>query len=412
MALSPAVKPFHGWFYNTGIVKRYSSVVCPPYDVIDKKKKDFCYKKSPYNFCRILLKEEGKTYRDLAERFREWLDNGIFIRDEKESLYLYRQRFTVAGKRLERIGVIGLLSLDDTGLIHPHEYTHQKAKDDRFNVLKETQANLEAIFVISPQRFKHTRLIYRKIRHTAPKLSCTDEDRVQHTLWAVNTKGYLERIGRECVHKKLVIADGHHRFEVSREYFSRIGKESGLQGSRYLLAYFTDVSALTVFPTHRIITLRKSLPELIRVFSGYFAVRSVKNSTALTCRLEKTYPDTFSFGVYHNRKYLLFSRKKEPLLNEFPFPGQNRIVTRLDVFLLHKVVFDIMMKVPQGTEISYTHSEKEAVKMAQGRNRYAFMLKATSLNEIILLAKRGIRLPQKSTYFYPKVLSGMLLRRL
>jgi len=412
MAASPAVKPFHAWFYNKGIIKNYSSVVCPPYDVIDNEKKDFYYRKSPYNFCRILLKEEGKTYRDLAERFREWMRNGIFIRDEKESLYLYRQRFIVAGKRFERIGIIGLLRLDDAGLVHPHEYTHQKAKDDRFNVIQETQANLEAIFVISPQRFKQTLAIYRKLRHTAPKLSCTDEDRVQHTLWAVNTKEYLRRIGRECAGKKLVIADGHHRFEVSREYFSRIGKKKGLPDSNYLLAYFTDVSALTVLPTHRIIALRESLPELIRILSKYFTVNSVGNKKVLKRRLERTDPDIFAFGVYHHGKYLVFFRKKAPLLNEFPFPGQNHAITRLDVFLLHKVVFDIIIKVPQGTEISYTHSEKEAVTMAQERNRYAFMLKATSLDDIILLAKQGIRLPQKSTYFYPKVLSGMLLRRL
>lgn len=406
-----SIKPFKGWFYNTAKIGAYEKVVCPPYDVIDARKKAQCYENSPYNYCRVLLKEEGKTYKDLAERFKQWLHQGIFTQDAHEALYFYRQRFALGKTKHERVGIIGLLRVDDETLIYPHEYTHQKAKDDRLSVLKEVQSNLEPIFIITADPFKKTAVVYRAIKKSAPRLSFRDADGVQHDLWAVTDPETVIAIKKEFQHKKMVIADGHHRFEVSREYYQTIGKKEGIVDSNYILAYFTDCSSLTVLPTHRIVRLHRPCEQIKDTLQENGQVTEYRSLETMQKALYRAPLEDLAFGIYCEKKYLLYQQKKSLVLKKSRLPQENKVYANLDVFLLHKVIFDIMIKVPQNTEIAYTHADQEAISLADSQHACAFLVRATTLDEIIHLAQKGIRMPQKSTYFYPKVLSGMLLRR-
>lgn len=411
MIKAPSIKPFQGWFYDHNKISTYADVVCPPYDVIDAKKKEHYYQSSPYNYCRILLKEDGCSYQDLAERFNSWVKEGVFQQDGQPAYYLYRQRYKTGGGKEERLGFIGLLRADDEKLIHPHEYTHQKAKDDRFNVLKEVRANLEPIFIIAPDPVKIIQRLYRRFHKNKPVLSLKDRDNVHHTVWKINKPADIAALTKEFQNKKLVIADGHHRFEVSREYFLEIGKKQGISDSNYLMAYFTDCSALTVLPTHRVIRLPYSRQRLVELLSAQGKVAQYNNHRELSQALQKIPHGSMALGIYQDSHYLLFTSAKSMLLKKIQEIPSSKIFAHLDVFLLHKIIFDIILRIPAGTEITYTHSDSEAIEMAREQNGYAFLVRPTTLKEIIQLARKGIRMPQKSTYFYPKVLSGMVLRR-
>jgi len=411
MSTGTSIKPFQGWFYNTDKISSYADVVCPPYDIIDAKKKEHYYQNSPYNYCRILLKEDGRTYQDLAERFNAWIREGVFKQDAHPAYYLYRQRYVLQGQKQERLGFIGLLRSDEEKLIHPHEYTHQKAKDDRFNVLKEVRANLEPIFIISSDPVTIIQRLYRKVRKSKPVLSLKDQDAVYHTIWKINKPADVSAITKEFQNKKMVIADGHHRFEVSREYFFEVGKKQGTPDANYLMAYFTDCSSLTVLPTHRIIRLPYTRQQLVELLSAQGKVAQYNNHKELAQALQKIPHSSMAFGIYHDKHYLLFTVAKTRLLKKAREVPSSKIFAHLDVFLLHTVIFDIILRVPAGTEITYTHSDAEAVDLSDAQKAFAFLVRATTLKEIVQLARKGIRMPQKSTYFYPKVLSGMVLRR-
>jgi len=396
--MSFIIKPFCALYYNPFLVKDFSRVICPPYDIIDKKQLKILRKRCSYNFSRILL-ASNNNYKKIGERFKEWLKKGILIKDEKENLYLYKQNFKYEDKIYTRFGIISLLRMDKKGVVFPHEYTLREPKEDRKRIIEEIQANLSPIFVIVPESLRIFKRIYRKYSKKRPFLEFKDKEGNFHCIWKIKENKDIEKICKEIDKHKLVIADGHHRFEVTYCYYRK--NRNKFKDLNYILAYLTDVQkGLLILPTHRVVKCERDILKRLEI---YFYVEEIKEK-----KLEKKLKENkeiFSFGIYKDKKFYFLKLKKLSVLDKIT---KSEVYQYLDTYLLHKFVFSLL-KI-KGDKIKYTHSIKEAKKMVD-KKRVAFLLRPTLLEVIYEIATRRLRLPQKSTYFYPKVGCGLLMRK-
>jgi uncharacterized protein (DUF1015 family) len=392
------IKAFRATYYNPSIFKNLSRVTCPPYDVINKRQEFSLRRKSPYNFCNVLL-SEGGNYKKLGRRFRQWFNQKILIKDNKESLYLYEQKFKIEGKKYLRFGALALLKMNGKKAIYPHEHTLKAPKEDRKKIIREVQANLSPIFVIASGRLKVLRRLHQSYRRKKPFAVFKDSDGNANRVWKIEDKITIQQLCREFDKHKLTIADGHHRFEVSYGYYLK--NKARFKDLGHILAYVTDAQkGLVILPTHRIVSFKENLSLLDNKIGQYFKKEEVKEQE-LKRKLKNT--KEFCFGLYCNGKFYFIKLKNKLILDRI-FKGS--IYKNLDTYILHQLVLPLFNI---GGNIQYTHDIAEARKLAI-KDKAAFILRPTELEAVFKIANQGYRLPQKSTYFYPKVLSGIVVR--
>jgi len=391
------VKPFRATHYNLDFIKDYSKVVCPPYDVISKKQLRLLRKKSPYNFSNVLIADNG-NYKKAGITLRKWVRKNILIEDRAESLYLYEQKFTVGKKRFQRFGILSLLKMDNRD-IFPHEYTLKRPKEDRKRIIKAVEANLSPVFVIAARRLDSLQSTYKYYCRQKPFLRFDDYEGNGNRIWKVSDRRRISQIAKAIADSKMIIADGHHRFEISFDYFKK--NKNKFKDLNYILAYITDCQkGLNILPIHRVINVKDKPQIFLKKLRKYFKVMQVKQSL-----LERKINGSrqFSFGVYRGSKSYFLELKDLKALDKLP----NKIYKQIDAYVFHQLVLPLFKK---DGEIEYTHSIGGAKQMA-GKRKTAFILKAIDLNSVFKISSKGFRLPQKSTYFYPKVLSGIVMRR-
>lgn len=396
--LSKKIKPFRATYYNQEIVKNLSNVISPPYDVINKKQEEVLRKKSPYNFCHTLL-TINSDYQALGNKFRSWISEKVLVDDDKECLYLYEQTFKTGGKTYKRFGMLSLLNMDNKK-VFPHEHTLSAPKEDRKKIIREVEANLSPIFVIISKYSKVFAKIHATYCRKSPFMRFKDMDGNDNKVWRISDADDIKNICQEVDNSSMVIADGHHRFEISYNYYQE--NKNKYKDLNYILSYVTDCQkGLVILPTHRIVSLGDDIVQTLEKLSQYFIISEHKASD-FENKLNKT--NIFSFGIYHNKKVYLLKLKKAAILDKML---TNKVYKKLDTYVLHDLVFSLV-KV-QG-DIGYTHDLKDAIKMTDA-NKFAFILRPTSLEAVFDVANKGYRLPQKSTYFYPKILAGIVVRR-
>lgn len=410
--MSCLIKPFSATYYNPASAADLSPLVCPPYDVIDKEELVSLKKKSPYNFSRILLAQDN-DYKKIGDRFKKWIQKGIFVKDKQENLYLYEQKFNYQGEHYARFGIIALLRMDKKGVVFPHEYTLSKPKKDRKRIIEKVKANLSPIFVITTSALNTLAQIHKSCKKTQPFFQFKDSRGDDNLVWKIGNKEDIKKIVQELNKCQLIIADGHHRFEVAHDYAKKNKKK--FKDLNYILAYITDAQkSLLLLPTHRIITAE--VLGCLEKLGKYFYITKVSQKL-LEEKLKKN-KGKFCFGIYQNKFFFLRLKNSlvlDKIVKRFTCLGgfsslNNRdyeIYKHLDVYLLHKIVFPMIgMK----EQIVYTHSIDEA-KRKVSNNGIAFILKPPTLKTVFAIANKGYRLPQKSTYFYPKVPSGIVIRK-
>jgi len=399
--MSSLIKPFKALHYNPRLIKNLSQVTCPPYDIIKKSERSYFKKLSPYNFSHITLSSSKDSYKRIAKTFSSWIQKGILTEDARDSFYLYEQTFTLEGKRMRRVGVLGLLQLDRRGVIFPHEYTHAAPKKDRAKILKEVKANLSPIFVVSPYTSGVLQQISAHQRRRKPFMDFKDRQGIGNRLWKIDDKKTITRIVKEFDNRKMIIADGHHRFEVAHVYFRKHKK--AYRDLNYIFAYFTDMhSGICILPTHRII--RTETKGMLKALARFFKVTPISRG-----QLEGRLKDSkiFSFGIYLKGIFYFLQLKDKAILGKIGTSRKKRLYRELDVYVLHHFVFNLLQL--DIRDIDYTHTTKGLRGL--GRDTVVFILREPHLASVCKIARAGHKLPQKSTYFYPKVLSGLLVRR-
>ncbi|MCM8773126.1 MAG: DUF1015 domain-containing protein, partial [Candidatus Omnitrophica bacterium] len=395
------IKPFKSFHYNPQLLKEISSLVCPPYDLMSREDIHRFKNKHLYNFCNILCIDEYHDYKDLSKKYNQWIGDGILVEENTPSLYLYQQRFRFENKNYYRIGIIGLLRIDNKDVIFPHENTLSLPKKDRYYIIKNLKSNLTPIFVVVPNKLNILHPIHTLYRRKPYFIKFKDFLNIDNTLWRIDEKSVIHKISKEILRKKLFIADGHHRFEVAYRYF--LEESNRFKDLNYILAYITDWhDGLLVLPTHRVLKNVSNFENIFTKLSYYFKIEEIKRGNIENIL---SYTKDIAFGIYKDNKQFIIKLKKRNILDKI-LNKEEKIYKDLDVYILHRLVLPMLGK----KDILYTSSLKEAKKLGNNGN-LSFILKKPLLNLLFNIAREGYLLPEKSTYFYPKIISGLLIRR-
>lgn len=421
------IRTFKGVFYNKGIVGDFSNVVAPPYDVISEQDQKNLLEKSKYNIVRLILPQGSinNKYIQAGSLYNQWLKDCILVRDIEPSLYIYEQEYNVKGRPRKRIGFIALAKIEDfsTGKIKAHERTLKGPKADRLRLLKACKTNFSQIFSLFSDPEQKVDEILRKHTKEKPRINIK-VDGVIHRLWSLNDSEAIETITGLMQDKPLFIADGHHRYETAINYRDEMrlftGDNSGEAPFDYTMMMFVnmDGKGLTVLPTHRVL---KNLPKINHDkfrenLKHIFEIKEFSSIDKTMAELAKN-SDSHAIGMYlGNRTYSLLKVKDENEVIKLLDGNQSRSWKLLDVTILHQVIINRVLgfgRTNIESSIKFTTNGKEAVQLVtSGEYQMAFFLNPTKISSVRDIANLGEVMPQKSTYFYPKLLSGLVLNKL
>jgi uncharacterized protein (DUF1015 family) len=428
------IKPFQAWRYDGGKV-RLEDVVTQPYDKISPEMQDHYYAASPNNLVRIILgkPEAGddaakNVYSRAGANFREWRRSGVLRRDPEPAIYAYQQHFKVpgdpSGMRHMRSGFIALGKLHDYSerVVHRHEQTLSKPKADRMNLLRATHGHFGQLFML--YRSSHD-LIGSLV--PPPTISVKDEYGVEHRVWRIDDPKFIARLQHEMADKKLIIADGHHRYETALAYRDEMRSQNpAVQDAPWDFVMMTfvnmDSPGLVVLPTHRVVKNLENfqLSELLAKAAQWFTVEDV------TARFHSDQPMDLLGGddaphYAYTPTLLAVSSDRAHLLRAKPGPADSALANldakerQLDVVQLHKLLLENALGMSEEDiraqrYLAYIRDPREAVAgVRSGASQLAFLTNPVSMEQIRDIAFGGGVMPQKSTDFYPKLLSGLTI---
>ncbi|MFH1846950.1 MAG: DUF1015 domain-containing protein [Candidatus Omnitrophota bacterium] len=423
------VKPFAGLLYNSEKINGdYSGVMAPPYDVISREEQDELYEKSDCNIVRLILGRvlesddaDNNKYTRAGALLDEWQKQGVLKRDDIPAFYVYVQEYDYKGETCRRIGFIGLMKIGEPGNdpVLPHEYTLAKPKEDRLNLIKQVKTNLSPIFTLYEDSQGIIPQILEQGIFEADPIIDVDIKGIVHRFWSLSDRKSVDAIVSRMNGRKAFIADGHHRYEVARMYRDLRRKDEGYDGSAdYLMVYFSAFNSnndLTVMATHRVV---KNMPfegqsKIGAKLGEYFSVEEYSGLSELMGRLEKEIDDDHAFGYFDGKQhYFAKAKDKDKLLGiikeEKTFAWKN-----LDVSMLHAVVFNNLLSIDEAEgNISYARDPETAEQFVKsGEYKTAFFLNPTRVEQLKAVAESGEMMPQKSTYFYPKLLTGLVINK-
>lgn len=441
------IVPFRALRYDPQRVSP-GSVVTQPYDKISPEAQERYYASSPYNLVRLILgkrdagdDERENAYSRAAGFFSGWRRQGIFLQDPQPSIYVYSQRFTVPGTSSEgeRRGFIALGRVEDyaADVVFRHEQTLAKPKADRLQLLRATRSHFGQIFMLYNDTGEVDALL---VQDTSPTTEVTDEYGVIHRLWRVDDPGLIELVRGKMRDKKLIIADGHHRYETALAYRNErrataaqpVGAPRERSGGTLLRALETEEApyelvmmtfvnlnspGLVILPTHRVIRgLPTFSPDSFRaVAKAYFNVEevdpSVNAARATAILREAGHIGTAILAVTASQVWLLHT----PRAPSSMFPGLSFRQQALDVVQLHKVLLEGVLGLSEESirdqqNVSYVRDAGEALAAVRsGGANVAFLMNSCRISQVRDIAFAREVLPQKSTDFYPKLLSGLTI---
>jgi uncharacterized protein (DUF1015 family) len=429
------ITPFRGVFYNQKKFRDLSKVIAPPYDVISKEEQEKLYKKSPHNFIRLDLSQEPDSYPAAAQLLSEWLATEIFERDATPAIYFLSHRFKLkSGEQKIRQGFFALTELQDfaSGDIRPHEKTLDAPKEDRLKLMLACHAQLSPIFALYSQ-LKQTinRMLSVAVEGIEPFIEIEQDNGDECRLWRVADAALIEKVQHEMKDQRLLIADGHHRYEATLSYRDQMRKEQGQWNGReafnYIMVYFANINDdnVVILPTHRIVRgyAHKPFLELEEQLQTYFYVeqhpKTPEGKISFLKALKTAAKKHRVIGASFKRdpRYLILRLKNKRTMQRLA-KDLSAPLRELDVSTLHLLILEHILGMSpdeqaKGENIRHSQDE-ELVLQALEKEDYqaAFILTATKAEEILTIVASGEKMPQKSTYFYPKLPSGLIVNKL
>ncbi len=427
--------PFIGLRYNTNKIPNLASVVTPPYDIIDEAAQVRYYAEHPANVIRLELglefpddDENNNRYTRAAEYMNRWIEEEILVYENRPALYFYQQEFNMQGNPVVRNGFICGLKVEeyDQGNILPHEETLSKPKEDRLRLMRATQANFSSIFGLysDPEKVIDN-VLQEAISDKPPAIELADEAGETHRVWVITDPEVIRTVVEQMKDKKVFIADGHHRYETALEYAKEM-EAKGLKGYDYVMITLVNLydQGLIILPTHRLVRNLSDFDlEAFRVRLGtYFNVRPFGSSDQLPQFLramEEQGQNAHVFGMYGRNGVLYILSLKPDADTEKVLPSDKSDAWKqLDVALLDNLVLDHMLGIGASQRksqehLTYTKDAQWAVQQVdKGLYQIAFFLNPTRVREVVDVAEARDKMPQKATYFYPKLLTGLVINHL
>jgi uncharacterized protein (DUF1015 family) len=429
------IAPFRGVFYNQKKIRDLSKVIAPPYDVISKEEQDRLYKKSPYNFVRLDLSQEPDDYAAVAQLFGEWQSQAILERDDAPAVYFLSHRFKLkTGEQKLRKGFFALVELQDpaTGDIHPHENTLAGPKEDRLKLMLACHAQLSPIFTLySDPKQTIDRMLTVALEGVAPFAEFELDNGDECKLWRVTDPAMIEKVEREMSAQSLLIADGHHRYEATLSYRDQMrsegGQWTGNEAGNYILAYCANMNDdnVVILPTHRLVRgfTHKPFLELEEALQTYFYVEQHpktpegKNSFLKALKTAAKKHRVIGASFKRDPRYLILRLKNKRIMQRLA-KDLSAALRELDVTALHLLVLEHILAMSPEQQVSeghirYTQDEDAALQSLEKEDyQAAFILTATKKEEIQAIVASAEKMPQKSTYFYPKLSSGLIVNKI
>lgn len=427
------ISPFKGITYNKEKIEKLDNVMSPPYDIISEEMQNELYEKHPNNFVRLILgkqfstdTEKNNRYTRAKELFDQWQKQGMLIGSDEKAIYPYKIEYTVKNQKKTMSGFFVLLKLDpDYKSVKAHEKTLAKPKADRLDLMRACNANLEPIELLYMDKNDAIRKSIEK-SVDKPIINVKGYDGFNHKLWKLKDEKIVSQIVDELKDKVLFIADGHHRYQTSVNFANERREKTGIKDRdapfNYIMVILVNMfdTGLAILPTHRLIKMSNlNLKNLLDGLGKYF---SIEEKTVDSKRKDYDHigkkimsdietKNEHKFALYYKKKYYILTLEDEKIMDNLA-RDHSKTWRTLDVSILHKIILEGMGINDTNLEdhVKYTRADGEAIKFVdEGKFDASFLINATKIEELKAIAEAGEHMPQKSTYFLPKMLSGLVM---
>jgi len=413
------IRPFRAIRY-TAKAGNLEDLVAQPYDKITPDMQDKYYARSDFNYCKLTLPKEDNRYEISKQRLEQWFKDNIFIKDANPGFYVYFQDFELNNRQYTRKGFFAAVKLHhfDEGIVLPHEWTHKGPKIDRLNMLKATQKFLEPGFMLYNDPEKKTIQIFDEVAKREPDMDVIDDLGVRNRIWKIEDPKLIKAIQEVLAAPpgQVVIADGHHRYETACGYRDELRKtrknwtEDDAANFRMTLLVPVQDEGLIILPTHRVLAKHRLTPAHWDEIKKYFTVQEVPKEDIEQFMLQ--HPQ-HAFVIYTDGKAFGIILKDLAVVDQFLKEEHADSYKTLDVVIVSEVLFKGILKAEQlhiDEDIFYIRWLKDALaKVDSGEATLAVIMNPTKADQVLEAAKKGERMPQKSTDFYPKMISGLLM---
>ncbi|MCF8067911.1 MAG: DUF1015 domain-containing protein [Desulfobacterales bacterium] len=435
--------PFQGVVYNKDKIDDMASVTTPPYDVISSKERDDFYERHPQNIIRLILNraestdsESDNPHTRAAANLNNWLSDGVLVRDEEPAFYLTAVDFEAAGRTFTRYGLIAAVGLEpfDKGVILPHETTFSKVKSERLGLIQACKANLSCIFSIYSDKENVLETLKAAALENDPDMDFVDTDGLRQRLWKIVDKEVQARVITAMEKRRLYIADGHHRYETALNYRDRLKNNSDDfsddHPANFIMMYLCSMEdpGMIILPAHRL------LPEIdnSKIESFIEKAETCFNITTIgfnegelhaagdefitSLRMKSATP---TIGVFMKDTKAFYQLTVKPGIMDEMFGNELHASLReLDVTVLTRLILKEILGFDQEMlddkkQINFVSDDNLAIdKISSGESKIAFILNSTRMEQVQRVAEAGYTMPRKSTYFYPKVITGQVINKL
>lgn len=421
------IRAFRGFRYDLGKVGALAEVVCPPYDVIDATLQQKLYDDSPYNAVRVeLTRDDPATgedkYAHAARTLNGWVFGGALQQDTARSLYVYEQEFTAEGQTFTRRGFLARVRLEPfgTGRIFPHEQTLSGPKADRLKLYQATGFNISPVFGLYPDEQNEVTAALEAVVKHAPPLAAKDHLGVMNRLWVVTDQAVISKVIGQMGPKPVFIADGHHRYETGLKYREEVNPTDDEHPANFCLMMLVGMSdpGLIILPTHRLLSGLSAVTreQLKAAVAEHFDVVG-EFDTAEACWEHVQLEDSQSvlgFGTVADNKWLAVKLRDASVMGTLA-PDQSAEWRGLAVSILHKLVIEKLVseKIGGTPACTYVHLLKEVTDAVSAKQcQLACLVPPCGMEHVEEIAGNREKMPPKSTYFYPKVLTGLVFHSL
>lgn len=436
----PEIQAFRGLRYNLARVGSLSDCIAPPYDVVDAELQSKLYSRSPYNFLRLELnrreptdRDENEVYERAGRLYRAWRTEGILQAEPDSAIYVYHQEFTLAGETYTRRGFMARMRIErfGEGKVYPHEETHAKAKEDRLMLMRATRANLSQIFGLYPDSDNEIQEILEQKVAGVHGLEAVDHLGVIHRMWPITDVQTIQQVSALIADREVFVADGHHRYETACNYRDELAKEEELPASHpanFVLTMLVSMEdpGLVVLPTHRLLhgvpalTADEICSRLTPYFDCELVAEGPESAGAVWAEMERL-DEQLILALYSKAsgQWIRISARQEAadrmaeLSQEHSDDWQS-----LGVAVLHRLVFEELLGLRDMPTPSYVHTVQEVIDGLQGNLEQgldyaiAALVMPATIDHIQTISLNEERMPAKSTYFFPKLVSGLVVHPL
>ncbi len=431
------LKPFRAFRFDPAVVGDATACIAPPYDVIDSNQQEQLYQKNKYNIVRIIKgrtspsdNDDNNQYTRAAGHLTEWIDEGALKQDTDESIYAYVQDFKVNNTQFQRYSFIALAKLEEFGkIVKPHEEILEKPLIDRLNLKKSTSADFGLVFMLYEDRQRIADNIITEAANEEPLIDFVDEQEVRHRLFAITAQNDIEQIENMMSDKSCIIADGHHRYTTGLTY----SKENGNPAAKYQMMAFANTyhEGLLILATHRLVgnldnfnpdAFINSLRDKFRISEHKFSTAQTKSQARQKMLMEMKVEhdkDNNAIGIYSSINAFYVAVLKDKHQMDEVAPDMSMQSKLLDLTVLHKLILEGLLgidkdRLAKGENIQYLKDTPSAIDdsiahVDSGKKQVAFFMNPVKIKELKAVTDAGERMPQKATYFYPKVFSGLTI---